>query len=204
MSQVMTAEEREQSVNAAPAENGKKKLTENTSLAAKILALCIAVSFFVIGPMKLSGMYKKAERVFKYGNNAEYTVSVYNDIMTSANSASILAGLAEAELGKTDDVKELGKLAKDLVDEDDADDLIEDFIDLVQISNTVYSAYEKSAGEVSKDAERAIRNINNARTTVSNDSYWTYAADFNAARKGFPGAIMGLIGGTHKLPDKLG
>jgi len=207
MSQVMT---KQQPASAAPQQNtpeiGKKKLTENTALAKKILAGAIALSLLVIGPAKIKSLYNETADIFRNGTEKEYTVSVYNDIQTSANSASILAGLAEAQLGKTDDVKELGELARDLIKEDDEDDMVEDFLELVQIANTVYSAYEKSVGSdnVSVDAKKAIRSINSARTTVQNDSYWQYAVDYNDARGGFPARLMALISGAGKLPDKLG
>ena len=207
MSQVMTAVKEKRAENKQIEEALKDKklpVKENRHLAKRILALVVAFSILFVGGVKLNSKRSKAINVFKTGTSSEYLVSVYNDIQESATSASILAGIAQAKLGDTDEVSRLSKLASKILKEDDESELVELFTELVQISNTVYSLYEEAAGEASTDAVKAIRNINSARTTVSNDAYWKYASEFNDARSGFPAWLIALLSGAKKLPDKLG
>ena len=181
----------------------KKPAAENLKLGRTVLIAAIIVALIVIAPVKLSGKRASTMKVFKNGTEKEYTVSVYNDIQECANSASILAGIAQAADGMDkDDVKKLSKLSKEILDEDDEDDMIEMFTELVELGNTVYSRYEKN-NTVAKDAEKAIRNINNARNTVQNDAYWQKAADFNATRNAFPARIIAALTGIDEVPDKL-
>ena len=181
----------------------KKPAAENLKLGRTVLIIAIIVSLLVIAPVKLSAKRASVMKVFKNGTSKEYTVSVYNDIMECANSASTLAGIAGAADGVTKgDVKELSSLAKDILSEDDEDDLLKMFTELVEIGNDIYSQYEKH-NTVSKDAEKAIRNINNARNTVQNDVYWQKAADFNAIRGAFPARLIAGLTGIDKVPDKL-
>lgn len=181
----------------------KKPAAENLKLGRTVLIAAIIVALIVIGPMKLSGKRASTMKVFKNGTEKEYTVSVYNDIMECANSSATLAGIAEAAKGvDKDDVKELSKLSKELLKEEDEDDMLELFTELVELGNRVYSQYE-SKNTVSKDAEKAIRNINNARNTVQNDAYWQYADKFNSTRNAFPARILAWLTGIDEVPDKI-
>ena len=172
----------------------KKPFAENTGLAKRIAALAVAASILVLGPVKLNGKRNEALDVFKNGTSAAYTASIFTDIGKAASSAGTLAGIAGDE--------KLARLSRELLDEDDVDDMLELFAEVNFAANDAFTAFEKSGADTT-DAKRELKVIESAYRTVTNDAFWRYAVDFNKERSGFPASLLALLGGAKKLPEKL-
>ena len=92
------------------------------------LAAALIVSLFVMGPAKLSGLRKDAQRAFRSGVSEKYVASVYNDIRTAADSADTLAGVCGLTLGTEDEgVKTLSSIAAELRETDDEETMLRRF-----------------------------------------------------------------------------
>ena len=179
----------------------KKPAAENLKLGRTVLIIAIIVSLLVIAPVKLSGKRASVMKVFKNGTEKEYTVSVYHDIMLTADYASDLVNIADAAKGADkDDVKQLRKLVEDIQTEDDEQKLLALFAELVAVSDKVYQQYA-NMNNVSYEAETAHNNINNKMRTVTNDSFWGTAREFNAMRNAFPARILAWFANIDEVPE---
>ena len=119
MSQNAQAQRPAEPARAAQADpkRAKTAFSENMNLARAALAAALIVSLFVMGPAKLSGLRKDAQRAFRSGVSDKYVASVYNDIRTAADSADTLAGVCGLTLGADDEgVKTLSSIAADIRD----------------------------------------------------------------------------------------
>lgn len=205
MSQNAQAQRPAEPARAAQAAPQKTKaaLSENMNLARAALALALIVSLVVMGPAKLSGLRKDAQRAFRSGVSDKYVASVYNDIRTAADNADTLAGICGLTLGESHEgVKALSSLAAEIRDTDDEQTLLKDFKALKSETESVYTAFtdrETDANRIDQ-AKRCYHNITSAYTTVGNDSYFALADDFNRTISAFPANLMAGMRGLDKLP----
>lgn len=205
MSQNAQAQRPAEPARAAQAAPRKTRtaLSENMNLARAALALALIVSLVVMGPAKLSGLRKDAQRAFRSGVSDKYVASVYNDIRTAADNADTLAGICRLTLGESHEgVKALSSLAAEIRDTDDEKTLLKDFQALKSETEGVYTAFidkETDANRIDQ-AKRCYHNITSAYTTVGNDSYFALADDFNRTISAFPANLMAGMRGLDKLP----
>lgn len=95
-----------------------------------------------MGPAKLSGFRKDAQRAFRSGVSDKYVASVYNDIRTAADSADTLAGVCGLTLGADDEgVKTLSSIAADIRETDDEETMLRRFKALKSETERVYTAF---------------------------------------------------------------
>ena len=182
----------------------KQPITENRRLAKCVAAGVIALTILIMGPVKLSGLRKDAVNVFRYGTSTKYTVSVMNDIRQSANSANILAGMFEAVLGESDDIKQYKEIAKSLLESNDETELLSGFYSLKLLTDDLYTKYLNSSPADAADAKKQYDVIKSAFTTIGNDSYQALASSFNDTRSEFPANVLSALGGVSTLPTSGG
>ena len=180
------------------AEN-KTPISENTSLAKKVAAGVIALSILVIGPVKLNGIYSKTYNVFKSGEPGKsYAASVCTALEKAADAGNKLS------LAVND--SELGKLAEKLKNEDDPEDMLELFSKLKVRADSSYYEYMAAHPELKdkgSDAELLYKEVESWQRAIIGDVYWRYAADYSSERSGFPASLLAMLGGAHKLPDRV-
>ena len=199
MSQNAQAQRPAEPARAAQADpkRAKTAFSENMNLARAALAAALIVSLFVMGPAKLSGLRKDAQRAFRSGVSDKYVASVYNDIRTAADSADTLAGVCGLTLGADDEgVKTLSSIAADIRETDDEETMLRRFKALKSETERVYTAFT----DKETDANRIDHNITSAYTTVGNDSYFALADDYNRTISAFPANLMAGMRGLDKLP----
>ncbi len=181
----------------------KTALSENMNLARAALVIALIVSLAVMGPAKLSGLRKDAQRAFRSGVSDKYVASVYNDIRTAADNADTLAGICALTLGEENEgVKVLSSLATDIRNTDDENALLKSFKALKSETEKVYTAFTDKETDANRidQAKRCYHNITSAYTTVGNDSYFALADDFNRTISAFPANLMAGMRGLDKLP----
>lgn len=205
MSQNAQAQRPAEPARAAQAgpKRAKTAFSENMNLARAALAVALIVSLFVMGPAKLSGLRKDAQRAFRSGVSDKYVASVYNDIRTAADSADTLAGVCGLTLGTEDEgVKTLSSIAAELRETDDEETMLRRFKVLKSETERVYTAFTDKETDANRidQAKRCYYNITSAYTTVGNDSYFALADDYNRTISAFPANLMAGMRGLDKLP----
>ena len=205
MSQNAQAQRPAEPARAAQAEpkRAKTAFSENMNLARAALAAALIVSLFVMGPAKLSGLRKDAQRAFRSGVSDKYVASVYNDIRTAADSADTLAGVCGLTLGADDEgVKTLSSIAADIRETDDEETMLRRFKALKSETERVYTAFTDKETDANRidQAKRCYYNITSAYATVGNDSYFALADDYNRTISAFPANLMAGMRGLDKLP----
>ena len=171
---------------------------ENTKLGLIALIVCILVSIFVLGPVKLSGARREAANVFRNGVEKGITVSVYTDLVAMAENANRLANFAAGQLGEDNrDVISLKESAKKILDAKDEKTMLTAYADIALASDNVYT---RLTGSAKDDAKGAYVNIDNYVSTIKRDSYFAYADDFNHKRSGFPAIILAGLFGIDEMP----
>ena len=179
-----------------------KRFSENTSLAKKIAAGVMVLAVLLCGTTKLNNKRNDAIDVFKVGTSTEYTASVYDDLQRAARAAGILAGIAgDAELKELSE--QLGN--PKLMEKKDFSKMFSLFKQLQSRAQDAYTAYQlTSPNEMTlKDAKSQLTAITSAYSKASGDEFWQEANEFNKARKGFPAAFLGWLGGADKLPGSM-
>ena len=205
MSQNAQAQRPAEPARAAQADpkRAKTAFSENMNLARAALAAALIVSLFVMGPAKLSGLRKDAQRAFRSGVSDKYVASVYNDIRTAADSADTLAGVCGLTLGADDEgVKTLSSIAADIRETDDEETMLRRFKALKSETERVYTAFTDKETDANRidQATRCDYNITRAYTTGGNDSYFALADDYNRTISAFPANLMAGMRGLDKLP----
>ena len=205
MSQNAQAQRPAEPARAAQADpkRAKTAFSENMNLARAALAVALIVSLFVMGPAKLSGLRKDAQRAFRSGVSDKYVASVYNDVRTAADSADTLAGVCGLTLGADDEgVKTLSSIAADIRETDDEETMLRRFKALKSETERVYTAFTDKETDANRidQAKRCYYNITSAYTTVGNDWYFALADDYNRTISAFPANLMAGMRGLDKLP----
>ena len=180
-------------------------LKENRKLALSVLAIVVALSLLLIGPMKLNARYNRVISEFKSGSESNYTESVYNYIIKAADYASEMDGKMEAGKVSQEKIDELRQLVSDIKSEKDEKTLIQLYNRLMPTVQTVYDEYKANKGEGWDGAVyRSYDAINTTQTQINNMPYWQDAAAYNNARGGFPASLIGGLFGIDYVPDKSG
>ena len=178
--------------------NAPVSFKENTRLGALALIVCVLVSIFVLGPVKLSGARREAVSVFRNGTEEGITVSVYTDLVAMAENANRLANFASEQLGEDNtDIKILKESAKKILDAKDEKTMLAAYSNIALASDNVYT---RLTGSVKDDAKGAYVNIDNYVSTIKRDSYFACADEFNHKRNGFPAIILAGLFGIDEMP----
>jgi hypothetical protein len=176
----------------------KTALTENTTLARRVLAAAIALSLLVIGPLKLKSLRNSAVKDLKYNSSVttEYRDDSVGYYMERAiDSAQQLLSLAKAE-GDSFKAEELEKLIKKIRAADEIERVT--FCDeLYDKASEVYSSLTDNSS-----AKRYKDNLESYKKTILTNAYWDKADSFNSARNDIPGRLMALIWGIKEVPSK--
>lgn len=171
---------------------------ENTRLGVIVLIVCVLVSIFVLGPVKLSGARREAEKVFRNGTEEGITVSVYTDLVAMAENANRLANFAQDQLGEDNqDILTLKESAKNIFDAKDEKTMLAAYSAIALASDNVYT---RLTGSAKDDAKGAYVNIDNYVSTIKRDSYFSYADDFKHKRNAFPAVILASLFGIDEMP----
>ena len=199
---------REELVKEVYAQEGLKKppVKENRKLALSVLAVVVALSILLLGPIKLSARHNKVLKEFKNGVQSSYmTESVYNYIINAADYADEMESKMVAGIVSREKRDALRSLIKDIKEEKDEKKLVELYNRLMPAARDVYDEYKAAKGEGwDGPVYRSYDAISTTQTQINNQPYWQDAADYNSARGGFPASLMGSIFGIDYVPDKSG
>ena len=177
----------------------KTPISENTTLARRVLAGAIALALLVIGPLKLKSLRNSAVKDLKY--NASVTTEYRDDsvgyyVERSVDSAQQILNLVKAG-GESAKADELEKLIKQVRDADETV-LVTLYEELYAKATELYTAYLKD----DSSAKRYKDNLESYKKTIATNAYWEKADSFNSARNGIPGRLMALIYGIKEVPSK--
>ena len=177
----------------------KTALTENTTLARRVLAAAIALSLLVIGPLKLKSLRNSAVKDLKY--NSSVTTEYRDDsvgyyVERSVDSAQQILNLVKAG-GESAKADELEKLIKQVRAADETEKVTL-YDELYAKATELYTAYLRD----DSSAKRYMDNLTSYSKTITTNAYWEKADKFNSARNDIPGRLMALIWGIKEVPSK--
>ncbi|MBR4428470.1 MAG: hypothetical protein IKS78_03860 [Clostridia bacterium] len=177
----------------------KTVISENTTLARRVLAAAIALSLLVIGPLKLKAMRSSTVKDLKYNSSVttEYTDdSVGYYVERSVDSAQQILNLVKAG-GENAKADELEKLIKQVRAADETE-MVKLYEEMYAKATELYTAYLRD----DSSAKRYMDNLTSYSKTIATNAYWENADKFNSARNDIPGRLMALIWGIKEVPSK--
>ena len=187
--------------SAPQQEEAEKKtvLSENTTLARRVLAAAIALSLLVIGPLKLKAMRSSTVKDLKY--NSSVTTEYRDDsvgyyVERSVDSAQQILNLVKAG-GESAKADELEKLIKQVRAADETE-MVKLYEEMYAKVTELYTAYLRD----DSSAKRYMDNLTSYSKTIATNAYWENADKFNSARNDIPGRLMALIWGIKEVPSK--
>lgn len=178
------------------------RFTENRKIAWCALVLCIFVSVFLLGGMKLSRERSQAVDMFNNGSDTNLSIRHSMDayLDASADAANLMA--SEGELHKVDALitESVRSLSAQIGEGEDIGMRYAAYTELKtkvdQLYNKVYDAVgEKEFAEF----KIAYDDFWGYEDMISRDDYHKTARDFNKLIGGFPGAIIAGIMGLNAL-----
>ena len=177
----------------------KTVISENTTLARRVLAAAIALSLLVIGPLKLKAMRSSTVKDLKY--NSSVTTEYRDDsvgyyVERSVDSAQQILNLVKAG-GESAKADELEKLIKQVRAADETE-MVKLSEDMYATATELYTAYLRD----DSSAKRYMDNLTSYSKTIAANAYWENADKFNSARNDIPGRLMALIWGIKEVPSK--
>ena len=186
------------------AAGGKLSASENRPRAKRILALAVALSILVLGPLKLNARRSSVIKEFKSGTETAYTESAYNFIMDAKSSAVKLNGYAKTA-GETDATRALDAAIARLDGIDDENELLKAYKSLYAAADTVYKEYIAASGsdsDTAKEVRYWYKNLESTDNSLFNIAYLASAEDFNQDRSAFPAKLLAGITGIKAVPAK--
>ena len=177
----------------------KTVISENTTLARRVLAAAIALSLLVIGPLKLTAMRSSTVKDLKY--NSSVTTEYRDDsvgyyVERSVDSAQQILNLVKAG-GESAKADELEKLIKQVRAADETE-MVKLYEEMYAKATELYTAYLRD----DSSAKRYMDNLTSYSKTIATNAYWENADKFNSARNDIPGRLMALIWGIKEVPSK--
>ena len=177
----------------------KTVISENTTLARRVLAAAIALSLLVIGPLKLKAMRSSTVKDLKY--NSSVTTEYRDDsvgyyVERSVDSAQQILNLVKAG-GESAKADELEKLIKQVRAADETE-MVKLYEEMYAKATELYTAYLRD----DSSAKRYMDNLTSYSKTIAANAYWENADKFNSARNDIPGRLMALIWGIKEVPSK--
>ena len=177
----------------------KTVISENTTLARRVLAAAIALSLLVIGPLKLKAMRSSTVKDLKY--NSSVTTEYRDDsvgyyVERSVDSAQQILNLVKAG-GESAKADELEKLIKQVRAADETE-MVKLYEEMYAKATELYTAYLRD----DSSAKRYMDNLTSYSKTIATNAYWENADKFNSARNDIPGRLMALIWGLKEVPSK--
>ncbi|MBR5985264.1 MAG: hypothetical protein IK019_02520 [Clostridia bacterium] len=177
----------------------KTVISENTTLARRVLAAAIALSLLVIGPLKLKAMRSSTVKDLKY--NSSVTTEYRDDsvgyyVERSVDSAQQILNLVKAG-GESAKADELEKLIKQVRAADETE-MVKLYEEMYAKATELYTAYLRD----DSSAKRYMDNLTSYSKTIATNAYWENADKFNSARNDIPGRLMALIWGIKEVPSK--
>ena len=178
----------------------KTALTENTTLARRVLAAAIALSLLVIGPIKLRALRNSAVKDLKYNSSV---TTEYNDdsvgyyVNRSMNAADNIVSRVRAG-GETAEADKLDKLLTRMRETKDEKEFVSLYYEMYKQATTLYNMYLSD----DSSARRLKDNLDSFSKTIETNDYWSVADKFNSARNDIPGRLMALIWGIKDVPSK--
>lgn len=177
----------------------KTVISENTTLARRVLAAAIALSLLVIGPLKLKAMRSSTVKDLKY--NSSVTTEYRDDsvgyyVERSVDSAQQILNLVKAG-GENAKADELEKLIKQVRAADETE-MVKLYEEMYAKATELYTAYLRD----DSSAKRYMDNLTSYSKTIATNAYWENADKFNSARNDIPGRLMALIWGIKEVPSK--
>ena len=187
--------------SAPQQEEAEKKtvLRENTTLARRVLAVAIALSLLVIGPLKLRALRNSTVKDLKY--NSSVTDAYRDDsvgyyVERSVDSAQQILNMVKAG-GESAKADELEKLIKQVRAADETE-MVKLYEEMYAKATELYTAYLRD----DSSAKRYMDNLTSYSKTIATNAYWENADKFNSARNDIPGRLMALIWGIKEVPSK--
>ena len=177
----------------------KTVISENTTLARRVLAAAIALSLLVIGPLKLKAMRSSTVKDLKY--NSSVTTEYRDDsvgyyVERSVDSAQQILNLVKAG-GESAKADELEKLIQQVRAADETE-MVKLYEEMYAKATELYTAYLRD----DSSAKRYMDNLTSYSKTIATNAYWENADKFNSARNDIPGRLMALIWGIKEVPSK--
>ena len=174
----------------------KTVISENTTLARRVLAAAIALSLLVIGPLKLNAMRSSTVKDLKYNSSEHVDDSVGYYVERLADSAQQILNLVKAG-GESAKADELEKLIKQVRAADETE-MVKLYEEMYAKATELYTAYLRD----DSSAKRYMDNLTSYSKTIATNAYWENADKFNSARNDIPGRLMALIWGIKEVPSK--
>ena len=173
------------------------RIDENRTLAWAVLAVCVAVSVFLLGGSSLGRERSKVMKVFNDGANASlstrHSMDAYLD--AAGEKATIMAGEGEIYLGASDLTAQTTANAA-LVGQDAADLTVRSRA-YSELKGQVEQLYNQLYAKVSKDEFKnfklAYDDFWGQDDLLKRDDYHKLAKDYNNLISGFPGGMVAGI-----------
>ena len=210
---LLEKEAEKQLIKEVYASEGLKQppVKENRSLAKAVLAIVVALSLVVVAPVKLSVRRNSLMKELQGGKTTSTlgTNSVKGYVRKAASESKKMTDAirtalrSDPSLADEDELNKLENLIDRIDNEEDAAKLIVLNKQLVNQTNSVYTAYQ---GEKGKEDKSGIYSGHRSAVITTQDEmneelkYWKKAAAFNTDRSAFPANIMSAIYGIKDLP----
>lgn len=179
------------------------RLSENRTLAAIVLAVCVLTSIILCGGGGLRNDRYDIERVFVNGTDtslsSRHSMEAY--LQRCASSASALAEQG-VKLGADAALIERVRSEADVVEDGDADldARYEAYQALGDAVEALYTQLESANGEDAlSDALLAYNDFKGAQNLIKNDQYPAMAKEFNETLASFPASLLAGLFGVEPL-----
>lgn len=172
------------------------KLLEKRALCIVLMVVLIAAGFLLGGYKGLSGEYQKAADVFFLGEDGE-GICIANDMAERANALTNMQTIAAKYLKQSDKALKTAGEAVNAYTKANGD-----IADMLEANTKMDTAMQGLMRELDErtlsEKDEAYRqqlyaDFNSRNDTISHDSYYTYAAEYNDILRGFPAALIRLL-----------
>ena len=178
------------------------RLTENRKIAFAALALCVLVSVFGFGGMKLASERGRVLDVFE--NGADTTLSVRHSmdayLDSAAESAQIMVSETELRLGSSQITQAAAAEAAQVASQTDLDVRYQAYTDLKSSVDKLYNQlYTAVQGDAFNNFKLAYDDFWGQDDMLGRDEYHQLAKRYNKLVSGFPGGLVAKLLGKGAL-----
>lgn len=179
------------------------KVLENRGLCIVLMIVLIAAGVLLGGYKGLSGEYRKAADVFFLGEEGD-GICIANDMSERANALTNMQTIAGKYLKQSnkaltaagdavnDYTKANGDISAMFKANTDMDTAMEGLMQ--EMDDTALSAKDESY------RQRLYADFNSRNDTISNDPYYTYAAEYNEILRHFPAGLIKTLTPAKSAP----
>ena len=178
------------------------RLTENRTIAWIALALCVLVSVFGFGGMKLASERGKVMAVFENGAAATLSVRHSMDayLDSAAESAQIMIAETELRMGSSEVTQAAAAQAAQVAGQENLDTRYQAYTDLKASADKLYNQlYTVAQGDAFNNFKLAYDDFWGYDDLIQRDEYHQLAKRYNRLAGGFPGLLVAKLLGQGAL-----